>query len=513
MKNKKLCFVFLIAGILHMCAFYLPVSAQRAEEKKIELLNADILEGDERLGKNAVRLLGNVRFKHEDAVMYCDSAYRFAQENRFIAFGKVRIVQNDSLYITGKKLVYTGNNSLAVMQDSVIMTHGKMTLQTSALNYNLNSNEAVYNTGGEISDGNNKLTSQRGIYFSVAKMILFRDSVKLDNPRYSLTADSLKYHTVTRTAFFTGYTVIESKESDSSWIYCTDGWYETESGKSWFGKNSYIVSKEQTLYADSLFYDSKLLTASAFNNIRIHDHQNNAIVTGQRGFYDENLRYTLITNKAMLAQQIDNDSMFLHADTLFATWDSTKAQRNWHAYRHCRIFKSDLQAKTDSLVYHSSDSMFRMYGAPVIWSSVHQLTSDSVYLVTSNGNIERMLLFNSAFITSQVDSVRFDQVRGKNMTGYFLNGKLHRIEVEGNGQSIYYVKNRKGKITGVNRADCTDMRIEVNDGKVTGIRLYQSPEATLFPPADIKPDELKLKGFSWQSEKRPLMKEDIFEWK
>jgi hypothetical protein len=124
-----------------------------------------------------------------------------------------------------------------------------------------------------------------------------------------------------------------------------------------------------------------------------------------------------------------------------------------------------------------------------------------------------MLLFNSAFITSQVDSVRFDQVRGKNMTGYFLNGKLHRIEVEGNGQSIYYVKNRKGKITGVNRADCTDMRIEVNDGKVTGIRLYQSPEATLFPPADIKPDELKLKGFSWQSEKRPLMKEDIFEWK
>lgn len=503
-----------VVGLLILTAvFPHQLIAQSQQEKRIELLNADVLEGDERLGKNAARLIGNVRFKHEDAIMYCDSAYRFTEENRFDAFGNVRIVQNDSLYITGNKLVYKGKNSIAMMQQNVVMNDGKMTLRTSELQYNLNSNQAVYSTGAEITDAENKLTSIRGIYHSAAKMLYFRDSVKLDNPRYSLNADSLKYHTVTKTAYFTGYTIIESKASDSSWIYCTDGWYETESGKSWFGKNSYIVTKEQTLYADSLFYDSKAMTANAFHNIRIHDHPNKAVVSGQRAWYDENKRYSIITRQAMMAQQMDNDSMFLHADTLFASWDSANTKRQWHAYRHCRIFKSDLQAKTDSLVYHSTDSMFRMYGSPVIWSSANQLTSDSVYIVTANSKIAMMLLFNSAFISSEVDSVRYDQIRGRNMTGHFMNSKLYRIDVEGNGQSVYHVKNRKGRITGVNRADCTDMSILINDDKVAGIKLYQAPEAILFPLAEAKPEEFKLKGFTWQSEKRPLSKEDIFEWR
>lgn len=512
-EKSFLKFLFVIAWLIYSAVFTYPLNAQSQQEKRIELLNADVLEGDEKLGRNAARLIGNVRFKHEDAIMYCDSAYRFSEENRFDAFGNVYIIENDSLSITGNKLIYTGKNSLAVMQQNVVMNDGKMTLRTSELHYNLNSNQAVFSTGAEITDAENKLTSMRGIYHSPTKMLFFRDSVILDNPRYRLNADSLKYHTITKTAFFTGYTIIESKASDSSWIYCTDGWYETESGKSWFGKNSYIVAKEQTLYADSLFYDSKAMAANAFHNIKIHDHPNKAMVTGQRAWYDENKRYSIITRQAMMAQQMDNDSMFLHADTLFAKWDSTNTKRQWHAYRHCRIFKSDLQAKTDSLVYHSTDSMFRMYGSPVIWSSVNQLTSDSVYIQTANSKIDKMLLFNSAFISSEVDSMRYDQIRGRNMTGHFINSKLHRIDVEGNGQSIYHVKNRKGRITGVNRADCTDMSILIKDEKVSGIKLYQAPEATLFPLAEAKPEEFKLKGFSWQSEKRPLSKEDIFEWK
>ncbi len=228
-EKSFLKFLIVAAWLMHAAVFTHPLIAQTLQEKRIELLNADVLEGDERLGKNAARLIGNVRFKHENAVMYCDSAYRFTEENRFDAFGNVRIVQNDSLTIPGNKLIYTGKNSLAVMQQNVVMNDGKMTLRTSELQYNLNTNQAVYNTGAEITDAENKLTSMRGIYHSPSKMLFFRDSVKLDNPRYRLNADSLKYQTVTKTAYFTGYTIIESKASDSSCIYCTDVSYETES--------------------------------------------------------------------------------------------------------------------------------------------------------------------------------------------------------------------------------------------------------------------------------------------
>lgn len=501
--------------LLFLILFLSLVSKSFAQEgKRINLLNADILEGDEKLGKNAARLIGNVQFSHSDAVMFCDSAYRFSEENRFEAFGNVKIVQKDSLTITGERLLYFGKNSLAIMQKNVVMDDGKMTLSSDELNYSMETDQATYSTGAVIKDGENILKSKRGTYFSEQKILFFKDSVELDNPRYQLTADSMQYSPPGKKVFFTGFTIIESKGNDSSWIYCRNGWYETETGKSWFGKDTYVVSKEQTLFADSLFYDSQLSVGTAFNNVRVKDHVNNAIVSGRKMDYDDGKCYSLITGDALLSQLISRDSLFLHSDTLYATWDSLHTvDRKWFAYHHCRIFKSDLQGKCDSLAYYSSDSTFRLYGLPVLWSDSNQLSADSVYILVNQGKIDRMLLFNSAFISSPVDSVRFDQIRGKDMTGYFQDSKLDYIQVEGNGQSVYHVKNSKGRITGVNRADCTDMTIRIENGKVSGIHLYVLPEGTLFPIADTNPNEFRLRGFSWQQERRPKNKADIFFWK
>ena len=93
-----------------------------------------------------------------------------------------------------------------------------------------------------------------------------------------------------------------------------------------------------------------------------------------------------------------------------------------------------------------------------------------------------MYLVNSSFIASradsmqqgELDSLRFNQIRGKNMTGYFTDNKLYQILVNGNGQTIYYGKNKKEKNFGVNRADCSDLIIRVNENKVTQISLQPS---------------------------------------
>ncbi|HKR05217.1 MAG TPA: organic solvent tolerance protein OstA, partial [Bacteroidia bacterium] len=69
------------------------------------------------------------------------------------------------------------------------------------------------------------------------------------------------------------------------------------------------------------------------------------------------------------------------------------------------------------------------------------------------------------------------------------------------------------RLTGVNRAECTDMVVFIKENKVNRIILKKKPAGTLYPINELKPEELKLKGFSWQEEKRPLSKEDIFIWK
>ena len=67
------------------------------QPEKIELVNADVSEFDQELNANATRLLGNVVFRHQNATMYCDSAYLYRNENRIEAFNNIRIKQGDSL--------------------------------------------------------------------------------------------------------------------------------------------------------------------------------------------------------------------------------------------------------------------------------------------------------------------------------------------------------------------------------------------------------------------------------
>ncbi|MEO5572053.1 MAG: OstA-like protein [Bacteroidia bacterium] len=503
---------FLLSAIL----LFAPELVFSQKKTQVELINANVLEGDERLGKNVFRLIGNVKFKHDNVLMNCDSAYRYSDENRFDAFGNVHINQGDTVNVYGDLLKYDGNTSMAHIFDNVRMTDKKMTLTTDLLNFNTETNIADYNTGGKIVDSANVLTSIKGTYFSKDKMLFFKGSVVLNNPKYILESDTLKYNTVSKTSYFFGPTTIDSKGKDSTLIYCEYGWYNTETEKSYFSRKAFIQSKSQRLKGDSLLYDNHAGDGEAFRNVEIFDIDNKTIVNGDHATYSEKQQQSVITGRTIMTQLMDNDSMFLHADTLIAKWDTVTNRKTYYAFHHCRIFKSDLQGKCDSLVYSSVDSTIRFYIDPVLWNQENQLTADSINLETSNSKIDKMNLYNTSFITSKVDSQRFNQVRGKNMTGYFEDNKLYKIYVTGNGQTIYYIKDKKEnkeRLTGVNRAECSDMIVFIKENKVSKIILLKKPEGTLYPIKELKPEELKLKGFMWLEEKRPVSKEDIFIWK
>jgi hypothetical protein len=109
------------------------------------------------------------------------------------------------------------------------------------------------------------------------------------------------------------------------------------------------------------------------------------------------------------------------------------------------------------------------------------------------------------------DSLRFNQISGKKMTGLFKDNNLYRLDVKGNGQSIYYALNKKQRSVAVNRADCSDLGIKINKNQVKQINLINDPEGTLYPLKDISPKDAKLKGFSWQLNRRPISRNSLFE--
>jgi hypothetical protein len=204
--------------------------------------------------------------------------------------------------------------------------------------------------------------------------------------------------------------------------------------------------------------------------------------------------------------------MFLHSDTISAITvsdTSAKGYKLMRAFHGCRIFSKNLQAKCDSLSYSFRDSVIRLYTEPVLWSEENQLTSDSMAIFTKNRQAERMELYNSAFITSKVDSLRYDQVKGRSLTGYFKDNELYKIDVNGNGESIYYLVDGE-EIVGVNTTRCSSIEIYVENGKIIEIFERQSPEGVIDPPLITPGSNLLLPGFNWFDSIRPKKILDIF---
>ena len=508
----------------------------KASGKRVEIIHADVLKFDDAIGNGAKRLIGNVQFKHEATLMFCDSAY-FYSNNSLDAFGHVHIQQpDDSTNLYGDFLNYDGNTKKAVLNKNVVLDKKDMHLTTVVLNYNTSTRIANYVTPGRIINKENVLTSDQGYFFGKSNDLTFKKNVVLTNPQFVINCDTMRYNTVSKITYFKGPTTIKSKEN---LIYCEDGWYDTQKDISRFSKNSYILTNEQKMVGDSVFYDRNKGFGRAVHHVQITDTIQHIVITGDVATHHEFTDLSIVTGKALLMQIAENDTLFLHADTLKSIGnhpktkpaktdkkeipskeisvqkDSADAKKDstsrLFAYHHVKFFRKDMQGKCDSLIYNTKDSTMRLYGVPTLWSEENQLTGDSVWLVVGKKSLRTMELFGTAFVISQEDSLRYNQVRGKYMKGFFKNNDLYRVNVEGNGQTIYFVK-EKEKIKSVNRADCSDLHIYLKKNQMDKITFVTRPDATLFPLDKVDLKELKLKDFTWRAHLRPAKREDIFIW-
>jgi lipopolysaccharide export system protein LptA len=477
-------------------------------KKKIDIIWTDKLDQDPRLGNGWKRLVGHDTIRHNDVYMYCDSAYVNQNTRRVRAFSKVHIKQADTLDLYGNYLNYDGVEGKAIVEGNVELIDKQTHLYTKALKYDVTNKIASYTDSGKIINEKNTLTSIIGIYFTSQKMFHFKDSVKIVNPDYVIRADTMNYNTESETAFFTGPATLNG---DSIYIYSEKGWYDTKKDISRIWKNSVIDNRKQIIRGDSLYYNKISGFGEAFRNVSIKDTTNDILVTGNYAWYNKTPEKFMITDKAVFIQVSKKDTLFLHGDTISSVIISRKtgmSYRLMRVYHKCRIFSADLQSKCDSLSYSFQDSVIRLYRSPVIWSEENQLTSDSMAIFTKNRQTDRMELYSSAFIAGKSDSIRYNQIKGRNLTGYFRDNKMYKIRIDGNGELVYFLADKEGQV-GWNRAKSSSIDIYVDKGKITQIIEFQNPDGILNPPLK-ESDKQKLSGFNWYDLLRPKNKSDIF---
>ncbi|NJK86140.1 MAG: organic solvent tolerance protein OstA [Bacteroidales bacterium] len=465
------------------------------------------MEYDKNIANGAFRLWDDVVFTHEGAKMYCDSAYYYPQTNSLDAFENVYINQADTLHLYGEFLHYDGNTRIARVERNVRLINKETTLTTDILDFDLGKNVGYYTTGADIINGENNLKSILGYYYSRDDFFVFKDSVVVVNPDYTIYSDTLKYSSPTGISYFLGPTEIIS---DSNYIYCEDGWYNTQTDISMLKKNSYFKNSNQSIAGDSLYYERNTGFGEGFGNVEIIDIEQDIILRGEYAKYNETTENSLLTGKALFIQVQETDSIFVHADTLLSVKDTLEFKIVKGFYK-VKLFRTDMQGKCDSMSYSTSDSIIRLYFEPVLWSDENQLTAEFIEIHTKNKQVDKMYLQSSAFIISDKDSSRFDQIKGKDMVCHFTDNQLSRIDVNGNGQTIYYPVDQE-EIIGVNKAESSNMIIYMNEGKMNNIKFLTQPNAVLYPLNQLPPNESKLKDFNWLEKYRPRSKEEIFIW-
>lgn len=498
---------------------------------------------------NSLDAFGHVHIQQNDSIhLYGDSLHYIGNTKKAILKSNV-IVNKGDMQLTTDILNYDVSTSVGYYTTSARID---------------NKDNVLTSKQGYFFAKKNELNFKKDV-------VLTSSNKKDESEKFVVNSDTMRYNTSSKITYFLGPTTIKSKEN---MIYCEDGWYDTFNDLSRFSKNSYILTKEQKMFGDSLYYDRKKGVGRAVKNVQIIDTTQNINIKGDYAIHNELKDLSIVTGNALLTQIYDKDTLYLHADTLEAVGDldiekpetksekpkdtgnpaplvlshpeapttinatpfikidslqrkqpdsthrahptsniqhPTDNQQRIFAYHKVKFFKNDLQGKCDSLSYETADSTMKLYGQPTLWSDQTQLTGDSIYVVIGDKSIKTIEMFSNGFMVSEEDSLRYNQIRGKNIKGFFKDNDLYRVNVTGNGQTIYYAKDKE-EIKAVNRADCSDLSIYFKDKKVEHITFITKPDATLFPLDKIDIKDLQLKDFTWRAHDRPLTMKDIFVW-
>ncbi|MDC0872278.1 OstA-like protein [Flavobacteriaceae bacterium] len=467
---------------------------------------------------------------HEGALIESDLAYFYSKDNYFKAVGDVVFTQGDSLKMTCKTIEYDGKTQIAVADGDVFLIRPDMSLKTEKLNLDRISNEAFYNTKGVIIDSASTLTSNRGRYFMNQKKYRFTSNVVIDNPEYQVNSDQLDYYTELNQAYLFGNSKIEG---EAYTIECERGFYDLDREKGVFKKNATLYYDNKIIRGDSLYFESEKDYAAATKNVSIVDSLNNSIITGHYGEIFKAQDSAIITRRALAINIIDQDSLFIHADTLVAT--GPKERRILRAYYDVRILKSDLRGRSDSLYLDESIGLTKLLNKPltkqqeqifteadrnknnpVLWFDKSQMSGNEILLIsdTQTNKLDSLKIKGNVFIIEKdtLSAQGYNQIKGGVLNGAFEEGKLDNIVITKNTEMVYYLYNDEDlQLIGIDKTTCSALKMKFLDGEINDITFLVAPTGNVYPEEELPENDRTLKGFVWRQEERPETLNDLFD--
>jgi lipopolysaccharide export system protein LptA len=501
LKNAVVCFLL---------TFLLGYSAEAwaQEAKKIIIEYADFADVNQTEIPDALLLSGHVRMNHDGVRFLCNKAYYFQKENYVKAFGDVQMIQGDTLVMNSKYAEYNGNVKQAYATGKVNLRSPEMNLATDTLRFDRNNQQAYYTCNGVITNRENVLKSKSGRYFVAEKKFQFLTAVTITNPKYVVKSNHLDYYNNSGHSYLFGPSTITSKEN---FIYTEKGFYDSRKNVGHFLRKSYIKYKDRRIEGDSLFYNRTKEFASASRNVKITDSINKGIVKGHYAELYKQKDSMFVTKRAVAINLVENDSIYIHGKLLMVTGKPN--DRIVRAYPNARFFKKDLSGKCDSIHSSQKTNLTQLIGKPILWNFENQMTGDLMHLIGNNQTekLDSLKVLNNAFIASR-DTIGtgFNQVKGVNLFGKFKDNKLYEVDVIKNTEVLYFLRNDQKELIGINKNVSSRINMTMEGNTISTMTFFTDVDGDIYPENELPENARKLKGFIWREDERILDQECIF---
>ena len=278
-----------------------------------------------------------------------------------------------------------------------------------------------------------------------------------------------------------------------------------------FLRKSYIKYDDRLIQGDSLYYDRNREFASATRNVKITDSINRGIVKGHYAEVYKQKDSMFVTKRAVAINFVENDSVYIHGKRLMVT--GKEDNRIIRAYNNVRFYKTDMSGKCDSIHSSAKNALTKLIGNPILWNGENQITGDLMHLIGNNNTreIDSLKVLNNTFLVSKDTlGTGFNQVKGLNLYGKFLEGQLHDVDIVKNTEVIYYMRNDDKELIGINKNKSSKINLIFEDKAIETITFFNQVDGDIFPEDELPENGRVLRGLAWRGEERIKSKEDVF---
>lgn len=521
-------------------------SATLTENRLIAVNDIAILQGDSikifsdsldyRGDLELAELFFDVVLENNDKKLFTDWLI-YDLQNKIATFRDTCQLVNNTLQLNSLRAVYYVGKEMAYMYDEVTAIDENFKLKTDSLLYDASIDRVYFIAPTFIEQDGKRIYCESGFYDIQDKRAYFDQNpvyysedqfAKSQNMFYS-GRDSLTI--LSGDAFVRDSTseasakVIKMNDKNGDVILDGDALYvegekRVEGRYIVYNKNTKDVRMEgrsRVSYEDGYVDGDSIVYLNGPDEGEIigdpvwEDTLENRVLKGGRFFYKERVKYFKAvrdTERPLFRQLINEDTLFFSADTIISAEDADSIGYMM-AIRDVKIYMKDLQALCDSLYYSEKDSMFRLFYNPVAWSDTTQFVGDTMMIQMKNDEVSDIFAFANAFICSQESESYFNQIKGKKVHAVLDSNQLQRMDVEGNAESLYFIKDEEEAYIGPLKTNSLKITFLFENDSLNFIKLTPENESVLTPMNKASEADFKLPGFKWEIKFRPLSWTDV----